>query len=250
MNLNEFAFHLARVFRNIKQIIEEELNRRRRNHLTIILIAHGRIDTRTMVPCHIYYFSQFMQSVTLYPPWGCAIDASVVYGIATNTLMAQNVQYSAPVRPGIPASWNILPRELTLTPNVKFTPVLVGEGAHQALLELDALLQTSSDGLVIPYFTGMGNNLLPFPEIPLWVCANVVGMCAHFLNITMDLRIAACLSPENAFTTTTAGGYLMGLNQYCQVPMNMIPPAFMTNHLSVAQRINLAINRLSANLPL
>lgn len=249
-NLNEFVFNIARVFRNIGKAMEDYLNEndpQRRRHLNMTLIAHGRIRPEESVPCQIYYMTPILQSVTLYPPWGCAIDASVVYGIATSTLFTGNVTVSANVVPGLPLMWNHLPEDLTETPNVLFTPVLHGEGAHQDLLALIALLQGPADGLVIPYFTGVGNDMLPFPELPLWVCSNAIAVCGFLLGVSCSLRVASCLSPENVPRIVNhlgANGYLPGLNQYCQVPMNLIPAAFMTNHLTQEQRIIRAIQRI------
>ncbi|XP_052786655.1 uncharacterized protein LOC128221970 isoform X2 [Mya arenaria] len=238
INLNRYAFQIAQVFRIFGRLIEEHLRHKKEQHVEITLIAHGRINLHALVPSQIYYLTNVLKSVTCFSPWGCAVDANVVYGIATNTIRITNLKYSGPVIPGLPGAFNVLPERMDLTPNVIFSPVVHGEGAHQALLQLIALLQSPADGLVIPYFTGVGNDLLPFPEIPLWVCSNVVAICGFLLNVTVSLRVAACLSPENGGAITSflgTDGCDSRLTQYCQVPMNRTPPIAMTNLITSPQ---------------
>lgn len=244
----KFAYNIARVCHKIGSIIERYLdeNDPQKQHLNITLIGHGRIKPAEMIPCQLYYMTPLLSTITLYSPWGCAIDASVVYGIATDTIQIGNVRYSAPVVPQAPLLWNNLPRNPTLTPNVIFSPVLNGEDAHQDLMNLCSLLQGSADGLVISYFS---TDLPPFPEIPLWAFSNAVAICGHWLNVSCTLRIAACLSLEDPSAIVqylVPAGYLPNLNQYCQVQMNRIPPAVMTNHFTEQdQEINLPLQTMS-----
>ncbi|XP_052801769.1 uncharacterized protein LOC128232319 [Mya arenaria] len=247
VDLQEFAFKIANVFLNFIKLIEnyqkedEQKKKKKKErrrirkmrpeklpHLNITLIAHGGIDPRVNYPSRMYYMTPAMKSVRCYSPWGCVINAPVVYGIATNKIEIDTCRFSGPVVPNIPISFNTLPDNMDLTPMVMLRPVTIGEDAYQALMDLARVLRYPVDGLVIPYVTVHGVHL---PDIPLWLCISVLGMAALVLRTTVSVRVAACLSPMNINAIARLlepNGCYPGLTQYCQVPMNRWPPIYMT----------------------
>lgn len=196
VDLMNFVFWIARVFHLIYNRVEEyKRTRRPEGELTVILIAHGDINTTLMLPVGLYYPTAYMKAVTLYEPWGCSIDASVVYGIAVNSIRINDVAYTGQVyrnqTPEMPTDWNCLPRSEAITiPSPTLYPLAIGE---QAFMELIAI-QQASDGLVLPYFTLNGNDIWPFPEVPLFVITTVLGLIGFLTTTYIKLRVAACLS--------------------------------------------------------
>lgn len=210
------VFPLARVAHNIQKIIQENLDEDDDDddELIITVIAHGAIDTHMQLPCFFHYMVPTLLSVTLYSPWGCAIDATVVHGIATNTIHIGDVEINGEVRPGMPSDWNHLPRDFQLVPTLTFYPVEVGEPCHRALLYLFSVHAASNpNGILIPYFQGEGENLLPYPQIPLWLFCAAVSVCSVFFQKKIRIRVAACLSVDRPERET---GFVK-CNQYCVV---------------------------------
>ena len=232
LNYDNYTTELARVFHILYNLIrqyQETKEEEDSGHIKITIIAHGGIDPGFNIPCLFYYLNPMLTSVTLYEPWGCSIDAQVVYGITTNTIMISNVAYSGEVRPCRPSHWNVLPRSLELIPTTTLTPVTIGEPAHRHLMGVFALLQGSADGLVIPYFTGLGNDLLPYKTVPLWVLCNAVALIGYILRKTISIRVAACLSVQDRSRVT---GYVP-CSQYYTVDGTAVPPVMMTNNIGV-----------------
>ena len=177
LDYDNFTFHLARVFTILYKQFQAHRGKQEdddKKRISVTVISNGGIDVDTDIPCSFYYMNDAMKRVTLYEPWGCAIDASVVYGITTNTIQIPHVSYKrGRVRPSEPNTWNNLPRCTTLTPNITLTPVKIGEPAYRRLCRLFQVLQGRSDGLVIPYFTGEDQDLLPFPTTPFKAFPNL-----------------------------------------------------------------------------
>ena len=243
---DNFTFHLARVFsilfKKVLEYLEEEEERKKRK-LNITVISHGGIGVTSTIPCLFYYMNPYLTKVTLYEPWGCAIVASVVYGITTNTIQTSHVRYTGEVRPAIPSRFNELPRNLELTPTITLTPVKIGEPAYQDLMYLFAVLQGSSDGLVIPYFTGPGGDLLPFPTIPFWVFCNVLALIASMTNTKITIRLAACLSVPKDERSSIRGH--VPCSQYCTVDGLVDPPVIMSSTLGMPADLEGRLNALN-----
>lgn len=226
LHYENYTFHLARVFHilynKVKHYQEEQGEGKK--DLKITVIGHGSIDLRLRIPCLFYYLNPLLKKVTLYEPWGCAIDATVVYGITTNTIRIGRVTYSGEVLPCRPSDWNDLPRDMITIPNATLTPVKVGEPAYEDLMWLFSTLQGSSDGLVIPYFQGLEIDMLPFPTIPLWVICNVLALIGILRGSEVSIRVAACLSVDDP---NSVSGHVP-CSQYCTVDGSARPPVFMT----------------------
>ena len=236
LDYDNFTFHLARVFTILYKQFKAHRGKQEdddRKHITITVISHGGIDVDTNIPCSFYYMNDAMKRVTLYEPWGCAIDASVVYGITTNTIQIPHVRYSGRVRPSEPNTWNNLPRCTSPTPNITLTPVKIGEPAYRRLCRLFQVLQGKSDGLVIPYFTGEDQDLLPFPAIPFWVMCCVFALIAAMTRTEVKVRLAACLTVDNVFKVT---GHVP-CSQYCTVNGSRQPPVMMTSNLALPEEL-------------
>ena len=247
LNYDFYTFHLARVFSILYNKVkeyqdEEDDDEEEERQLNVTVISHGGIDVNVSIPCSFYYVNRMLTKVTLYEPWGCAIVASVVYGITTNTIETSHVRYTGEVRPATPSSWNELPRNGEQTPNITLTPVTIGEPAYQELMYLFAVLQGSSDGLVIPYFTGPGQqDLLPFPAIPFWVFCNVLALIAAMTRTKITIRLAACLTVTDRSTVT---GHVP-CSQYCTVDGSVDPPVKMISTLGLPVELEGRLNRLN-----
>ena len=75
---------------NPKQLKQSEID--------ITFLAHGQVrmtptPAPTLLPCKLFYMNGNVQSITLYEPWGCAIDANAAYGIVTGTISVDTVRY-------------------------------------------------------------------------------------------------------------------------------------------------------------
>jgi len=242
LNLDTFAmneaFPLARVVHNllspINKYLEEEDEEQKDNDLVITVVAHGSINTSLQMPSRFYYMTPSLLSITLYSPWGCAVDASVVHGICTNTINIQNVKYNGDVKPEIPAEFNKLPREMDMIPTLKFSPVRVGEDAHVALARLFQIFNENNlNGILIKYFTGKGENLLPYPEVPLWLFAAAASVCSVFVSRHIRIQVASCLSVD----ATEQENGMVDCQQYYVVDGTKTPPVTMVNEGSIPEDI-------------
>lgn len=211
------TFPLARIVDNLIKTIQEKDDEEEKDEQIITVIAHGSIATSLMkFPCQFYYMTRNLKKITLYEPWGCAIDATVVHGIVTNTIRINNVRYSDSVYPAKPNDWNHLPRDMSLIPTTVLYPVKVDEPAYQ---DLTALVQyysmLSPEGIIIPYLTWANPllDLLPYPKVPLCVFTAALSIAGIFLKKKFTLRVAACLSVDNP----DYGRGLVDCNQYCVV---------------------------------
>ena len=242
LDYDNFTFHLARVlsilYNRVKKYQEEE---EEEDEVNITVISHGGIDVRVSIPCAFYYMNRMLKKVKLFEPWGCAIDASVVYGITTDSIRIGYVRYTGEVLPSRPSKWNKLPKNAELTPNITLTPVKIGEPAYRELMHLFAVLQGSSDGLVIPYFTGPGQDFLPFPTIPFWVLCNAFALIAAMTGTMINVRLAACLSVEDRSSVT---GHVP-CSQYCTVDGSVYPPVKMTSTLGLPEELQGQLNILN-----
>lgn len=232
LDYDNYTFHLARVLHILYKLVkdyQENEDEDDRDHIKITIIAHGNIDINLNIASLFYYLNPVLETVTLYEPWGCTIEAQGVYGITTNSISISNVSYSGEVRPGRPTDWNVLPRDFTQIPTTLLTPVKIGEPAHEHLVGIFALLQAKADGLVIPYFTGLGYDLLPFPTVPLWVLCNALALIGIFRKATVSIRVAACLSVQDP---SRVSGHVP-CSQYCTVDASANPPVMMTNNIGL-----------------
>ena len=64
----------------------------------ITFLAHGQVrrtltPVPMLLPCNLFYMNDYVQSITLYEPWGCAIDATAAYGILTGIISIDTVKY-------------------------------------------------------------------------------------------------------------------------------------------------------------
>ena len=176
-SLRLYVSCMALIFTSLETKVEEQRKKDeeegdKNKFMDITFIAHGEI-TSPKLPCTLYYMSSPMnilspgvKSITLYEPWGCAIDAKAVYGIATDLININNVQYSDLVLPQLPFGFNTLPYDNTLIPMAVFTPVKTDEEVYRELQALATTINATTGRLVIPYFWSPSDTSLP--EIPLW----------------------------------------------------------------------------------
>lgn len=80
--------------------LNEKINPRKLNQgaIDVTFLAHGQVRKThnrplTLLPCKLFYMNGYVQSITLYEPWGCAIDATAAYGILTRTISVDSVRY-------------------------------------------------------------------------------------------------------------------------------------------------------------
>ena len=217
--------------------------------MDVTFIAHGTI-MNPKLPCTLYYmkspldtvlpYASGVNSINLYEPWGCAIDASVVYGIATGLIDTNTVQYTDVVLPSIPSSFNKLPNDNTHIPIVVFTHVRTDEGAYQQLMELSTAINAKPRGLVIPYFQSPFDTDLP--EIPLWALCNVLDVTGFLTSISINIHVAACFTTRDAsLVRVDSGRLVVDCDQYCTVPVSLDPkepPTIMTCTLSIPQQLS------------
>lgn len=241
-NIRIYVYQLSRIFHVIGKILEKNWRRcQKDNRLSITMIGHGGINTSLMMPCRLYYPTQFLDTITLYQPWGCAIDANVVYGIATHTLEIRNVRYSGRVLPSytnssqhsLPTDWNTLPKTRVDIPAPIFYPLTFNEPALNSLRLLATQLQDEADGLVILYINSIGPVPLPLPQVPLYVISNMVSLWGSLYDLTIDFRFAACLTSPNP---SQESGFI-GNTIYYSSNLRTQPPDVMTNIFNIPQRV-------------
>ena len=217
-------------------------------HMDVTFIAHGTIVSPKL-PCSLHYVRYpevtlspvfpSLKSITLYEPWGCAIDAKVVYGIATGLIEIDNVQYSDEVLPHEPRNFNTLPNNDTLIPMVIFTPVKTNDDAYRQLLEIADILNENRRGRVILYFQSPGTSL---PEIPLCQLTNALDMMSYITGISLNLHVAACLTVNDTDDTSLTwehpelGRRVVNCDQYYTVPVTPTTTV-MTCNLTIPQRL-------------
>ena len=242
-----FTFVLTRVQQQQRKDEEEE--EKYINDMDVTFIAHGNIVSPKL-PCSLYYVRSpeltlspavpTLKSITLYEPWGCAIDASVVYGIASGLININAVRYSDVVLPSLPHCFNKLPNNDTLIPMPVFTPVTTNEKVYAELMELDGIINMKSRGLVIPYFQSPFDTGLP--EIPLWALTNVLDVISYITGISFNLHVAACLTVKDTNDTSLTwehpelGKRVVNCDQYYTVPVTPTT-TMMTCNLTIPQRL-------------
>ena len=245
-SLEFYVFCMALIFTTLGTRVEEQKKKdeeegRKTEFMDITFIAHGEIMSPKL-PCTLYYMSSPMniltpgvKSINLYEPWGCAIDAKAVYGIATGLININNVQYSDLVLPQLPSSFNTLPYDNTLIPMAVFTPVQTDEKAYRALQALETTIKATYRRHVIPYFQSPSDTSLP--EIPLWALANDLDVIGRLLDIRINLHVAACLTTRDQSLVRQVypdvpRSVVVDCDQYCTVPVTQ-PPACMSCTLPI-----------------
>lgn len=226
------------IYKEVKEQQKKEERERKNSFLDVTFIAHGNLVSPKL-PCTLYHmnsdpFLPGVKSINLYEPWGCAIDSSVVYGIATGTIDINNVEYTDVVLPQRPTTFNKLPQDNTLIPIVVFNPVAKNEGAYRDLMATIAAMPFEFRGLVIPYFS----DKAILPEIPLWALANVLDVIGALADIRINIHVAACLTTEDKlllrpYHSSQTTWPVVDCDQYCTVfvKLNHIP-TIMRNRLA------------------
>ena len=206
----------------------------------IVFIAHGKIRSPKL-PCTQHYMSSStnisfpgVKSITLYEPWGCAIDAKAAYGIAKNLININNVHYSSAglVLPQLPGNFNTLPHDDTHIPTVVFTPVKTTERVYRELQDLANAINAPTRRVVIPYFRFPSDTSLP--EIPLWALANDLDVICLLCNMRLNVHVAACLTTsDESLYRQDVPGPVVDCDQHCNVPVTQ-PPACMSCTLPIS----------------
>ena len=229
----KFVFHLSRICILLEQQIREEVERNLENNvINVTLISHGNISM-PFIPSQLHLLSLRVPTVTLYAPWGCAINAGVVYGIATGNIDPSRMIYSCPDSEILPSrrnSWNDLSEITGQIPSVHLAPLAIGEGALHELQILCNALAFETKGLVIPYFTGNEGTNLGFPEVPLWVVCCAIGLLCAISQKYCRIHVACCLSVSGDFNIGLVDPETNHVRQtvYCTVPVKD-PPHVMRN---------------------
>ena len=235
-----YVSYMERIFKTLGTKVEEQKKKNeeegsKTEFMDITFIAHGGI-TSPKLPCTLYYMSSPMntlssgvKSINLYEPWGCAIDVTAVYGIATGLINISNVQYSDFVLPHPPVSFNTLPYDDTPIPMAVFTPIMTDEEVYGELEHLATTINATTGRLVIPYFRSPSDTSLP--EIPLWALANDLDVIGRLLDIRINLHVAACLTTRDQSLVRqvypNVRRLVVDCDQYCTVPVTR-PPALMS----------------------
>ena len=240
-SLEFYVSCMAHIFNALEAKVEEQKKKDEEEgmdgFMDVTFIAHGEIRSPKL-PCTLYYMSSPMnilspgvKSINLYEPWGCAIDAKAVYGIATDLININNVQYSDLVLPQLPSSFNTLPYDNTLIPMAVFTPVKTDEEVYRELQALATTINATTGRLVIPYFWSPSDTSLP--EIPLWALANDLDVIGCLFDIRINLHVAACLTTrDQSLVYPDVPRPVVNCDQYCTVPVTQ-PPAWMSCTLPI-----------------
>ena len=104
--LHDYFEALARIFKFLDQNINKDKLIRSEDIVDLTFLAHGQVKG-PLLPCKLHYMNGYVQSITLYEPWGCAIDATAAYGILTGTIRVNEVRYfDIPIYLLIYLQWN------------------------------------------------------------------------------------------------------------------------------------------------
>ncbi|XP_020916937.1 uncharacterized protein LOC110254303 [Exaiptasia diaphana] len=190
-------FAIARVFSFLKPKLEEY---ERMNNLTrsdivdVTFLAHGGVSD-PLLPCRVHFLNdEQIESVILYIPWGCKLDASAAYGIATGTITTTNVNFIGLLNEDKRLRcWNNLPMDGTEIPNIVFTRVSLDEVVIQQLQQIDSAFRRGVRGVFVPFLPEETN----LNEIPLSILCIAVALCAYLKKVPWKYRIhiASCLYP-------------------------------------------------------
>ena len=242
--LEFYVSYMALIFNALETKVEEQKKKDEEEgmdgFMDITFIAHGEI-TSPKLPCTLYYMSSPMntessgvKSITLYEPWGCAIDAKAAYCIATDRIDISDVQYSDFVLPHPPVSFNTLPYGNIPIPMVVFTPIKTDEEVYRDLQALATTINATTGRLVIPYFLSPSDTSLPV--IPLWALTNDLDVIGRLLDIRINVRVAACLTICDQSVVRqvypNVRRLVVDCDQYCTVPVTQ-PPALMNCTLHI-----------------
>ena len=173
--------------------IKKEEEKIRDGKLNIIFIAHGSVSTE-LYPSQLYYLNRRLKNIRMYSPWGCSVDASVVYGIATGLLKPKNRYFHFDPQNILPCyyedEFNNLPRSGAGIPTPRFSKIKKGDEAYGALCALHNELKVETNDLIITFC----DDTIPLPEVPLCVVTNALALIGHVGKLDIDFQYASCLS--------------------------------------------------------
>ncbi|XP_020902285.2 uncharacterized protein LOC110240811 [Exaiptasia diaphana] len=236
---NYFLLIIAKAYNFLKPKFEEYEptdSERREKIVDITFLAHGGV-CQPLLPGRLHYLNnKKVKSILLYVPWGCMLDASAAYGIATGTITPENVAFKGLLDEGQRLMyWNKLPMGGTEIPNVVFKRVSIGEDAIQHLEQIDFLLRRSARGIFIPFLPERTN----LEEIPLSALAVAVPIISWVLSgngsdnsqdsnyaerdMKYRIHIASCLYPMDDNILDSSKDRLwpkVNCKQYWAVPVS------------------------------
>ncbi|XP_036434421.1 uncharacterized protein LOC118813286 [Colossoma macropomum] len=163
--------------------------------LHIVLVGKGSISDQTR-PADCFVPLNTITDTILYPPWNCAIDAKVAYGISTGDILPEHRDFGdwTPQRP-LPEVWNSMKdRQGKRVPEIILGPLTTDA---DFILKLTAFLNSVSlwedrKRLIIMYSPG-GFLARWLPEVTLYQIVGVIAVLLWILRSKATIHLAAGL---------------------------------------------------------
>ncbi|XP_073349711.1 uncharacterized protein [Pagrus major] len=192
----------------------EELKKKKeidRRDIDIIFAAHGEIGS-FMLPASCLMPLPSIRDVVLYSPWNCAINADVVYGVATGSIQPQHrgffcMPQRCPVpdyfhQPtNLPNRWNSMrAAEGSRIPNISVSPLKEPQDpAWNGVVFLQDRFGAPGRNRVLIPFTRQG-WMGSFEKIPFLVVTLVLSAVLEAFDCRATIHLAACLSRSEGAT--------------------------------------------------
>ncbi|KAI4897883.1 hypothetical protein NFI96_009247 [Prochilodus magdalenae] len=186
----------AAKFLNLVRYIHNQIteNMRRYEELHIVLLADGFI-TNDVHSASWLVPPETITDMILYPPWNCAIDANVAYGISTGCILPKHREFRhrEPQR-ALPDRWSsMVALQSASVPKIKLGPMktdadeIMQDAAKDQIMEL----YHNHKRLVIPYPpVGLAAD---FPARPLYEFIAVIGLILKTQSRKATIHLAAGL---------------------------------------------------------
>lgn len=192
----QFLNLLSLFCRELKEEIQRRLNQR--EDVDIVFCGHGSIIGDIRYPAGCLTLLSTIEDVVLYSPWNCAVNAKVVYGIATGAIQPSNrafiPEHNRP--PTLPPRWNSMRNARTQQiPEIMFKPVGQEERAWQDFLSLGTVI--GRNRIFLPYVRPADADPLFFPETPFFVLTLALSVVLMvFTDVKATIHLAACLGRD------------------------------------------------------
>ncbi|KAL7873941.1 hypothetical protein SRHO_G00049110 [Serrasalmus rhombeus] len=162
--------------------------------LHIVLVGKGSISDQ-IHPADWFVPLDTITDTILYPPWNCAIDAKVAYGISTGSILPEHRVFKTRFQGPLPERWNSMAAQQTTgVPEIILGPMRNDADSITKLSDLAEwkVLLKYRNRLIIKYQPG-GVFANWLPEVALYKIIGVIAFLLRIFKKKATIHLAAGL---------------------------------------------------------
>ena len=187
---HEFDDELKKKHEELKKKTQMKRGQR---HYHLIMVSHGVISLQSDPILQLAM--ECLKDIVFYSPWGCAVDSTVVHGIATGTISPSQRRFAPAVSP--PPGWNNLENHPGAIPAVELVALEPEHSGYQDLVRWRTFVNANPERLVIPFMQVQGEEAQSIRSIPLWLMAGIYSLIGIVLGKSFTYHHAACLGKND-----------------------------------------------------